>query len=473
MAAWNNISGWFNQQTKKITFGDYSVSINQIDPGVEKLITPIAVAWVDNYLGTDGKQTFYTNPEVNPYPKDFVTLEKNQEVRYEVISNSSVRGPGSNSVREYVFDTKTKKKVKDIDTATYDMTKKEWVWGMEKVDINNLETWLEQYQEYWQSILGRNDLRKGKTDEEIKTLEAKWLKEDQEFDIFVKQARRIFLTKKAKEGFQLTWEGSKIDVKEMTDEKILWLYLKYNLDKKQVSTISLREARDFQITTQNIVDSLSYTGDFNYCDQQNNCKMIRKLFSGVVGAGLRFDQEYIEKILRGKIGGLYDIKGGHLPIFGIADYYRSYDNFHGQLMGLFYLPGVDPENGVGVLGYFRNHQGEPRLLASATTFNETIYPEGTMALDSNSNVISFTSDSVYPHAHTLGDSRLPTAEKLTLEKMVDRLGIVLSFDNGGFALPFGLGLQGTNNYYFSKDISRIIDTPPWDEYLKQEHILNP
>jgi hypothetical protein len=96
-----------------------------------------------------------------------------------------------------------------------------------------------------------------------------------------------------------------------------------------------------------------------------------------------------------------------------------------------------------------------------------------MALDSNSNVISFTSDSVYPHAHTLGDSRLPTAEKLTLEKMVDRLGIVLSFDNGGFALPFGLGLQGTNNYYFSKDISRIIDTPPWDKYLDQEHLLNP
>ena len=129
-------------------------------------------------------------------------------------------------------------------------------------------------------------------------------------------------------------------------EAALLLYLKYNLDKKQVSTISLREARDFQITTQNIVDSLSYIGNCKTCDQGG-----QKQFSGVLGSR-NFDQDHIENILRGEIGGWYDNKGGHLPIFGVADYYRSYKSFYGQLLALFLLPGIDPKDGVGVLGYF-------------------------------------------------------------------------------------------------------------------------
>jgi hypothetical protein len=187
MAAWNNISGWFNKQAKTITFGDYSVSINQIDPDVEKLIAPTAVAWVDNYLGTDSYQHFYPNPEVNPFPKDFVTLEENQEVRYEVISNSSVLGPGSNSVREYIFDTKTQKEVKDIDTATYDMTKNEWVWGMEKVDIFDKTTFPTEFQIYLNGLEARQAAEAESEQGKI------YLQEDENFHLFYTKATLNFL----------------------------------------------------------------------------------------------------------------------------------------------------------------------------------------------------------------------------------------------------------------------------------------
>lgn len=341
--------------------------------------------------------------------------------------------------------------------------------SLSSVDINNPDTWPKEMQAYWNSILGRNDLRKGKTDEEIKVLEAQWLVEDNNFDIFVKKGRKIFLTDKVKKGLVLNWEGESVNVENLTDEQPMWLYLKYNLDNKQVSTISLTEARNFQITTKNIVDSLSYTGDCTTCE--NGAK---KLFSGVVGDG-RFKQQYIEQILKGEIKGWYDIPGGNLPLFGVSDNYRSYDNFFGNLIGLFRLPGIKPKDGVGVLGYFRNHQGVPRLLATDTPFIFVTYPAGRMSLDGNSYIVYYQSEYTERPAFTNEDLRPNFLKYLTLEETLNQLGFTVSFERtltteGGFILPFNLGLQEAGVFGFYNNLTT--DSYPWEEYINNQHRLN-
>ncbi len=346
----------YDDKNKKITFGDYTLGLNQIDGDVAKLITPPTALWIDHYIDTDKNQQFYLNPEVRPYPPALLPPKVSEaDVLYQMVEDNQ-KTQGVDSKRAYAFiknpDTGAAQTL--IDIADYDPKSNEWVWRLvviEKTDINNIETWPKEMRQYWTDLGSRpND------PEAADEVQKQYEKLDDEFtNKYWVKITEAFL---AKEGIDVSKFnfGRELDRPTM----LTWGMIKWQQDH-------LQDYLNGKVTLENwllkippsvirhlVQDQYNYTVSY-----QEKIEGIRspKVHDGIL---VKYNKTYDEAI-KSILDYTHNTEKARFPIFGADLIGKSWPPFInskyiGDLSGLFLIPGKDPTEQIGALS---GNEGQP------------------------------------------------------------------------------------------------------------------
>jgi hypothetical protein len=285
-----------------------------------------------------------------------------------------------------------------------------------------METWPQEMRAYW---MGGNQEW---TDQALTA----------EFDAFIQQARRDFLTQNGVEN-----------AASLSDLEAFYQYLRIETEQKNmIMQFTITELQTMNQDALNI-----HTAHFAYYEETQPRITHDGIWADPPGGGiktkawydqwvgnpnshLRSDNLTAESVIRN--------------IFGSnqAEMLDRYDGIIGDAAAVFRLPGIDPEQAVGILVH-TSVGSDHNWLPLIVHFQDLILAPGSMIVNGMHEIVEVTSPTSIPASHTTFDPA-PGADNLTLASTMQLVGQKVhcgtDYRNGIFAyFPYGFGLQGANS----------------------------
>jgi hypothetical protein len=220
---------------------------------------------------------------------------------------------------------------------------------------------------------------------------------DSEFHSGLITMRRAFLT-----------EQGVTEAETMSEQELFYDYVRWGMENKQILTLSPHELRAMLADPANVAvaykeingsERIVHEGLCSLCGLQTNMP------------GSQF-QELLQQWQETRIT---------FPVFGaqITLPRMAYKGFIGNQAGLFRLPGVEPEQGVGILGHWNPNPGQHAWIPLATHFSEHQYYIGDISLSDDAVwIIQYDVTMVGAHTGPLGNE----SGWLVLQQLIDNIG---------------------------------------------------
>lgn len=265
---------------------------------------------------------------------------------------------------------------------------------------------------------------------------------DTEFQEFVTSARRDFLTKHLS-----------TDLSPFTDHEVLLTYIKWGNQNKQIIILTPLEIRGMLTDKENADPSYSIIID-------NSLTFHEGVFTL---QHLRTDVDF-ESLLNQLAELSFSIKVfGEQMVIPRTGYY----GFAGDEAALFLIPGIKPEEGIGILGHWNPAPDKHAWLPMVVHFIPYVFSAGDIGIF-NADIVTYETETMMGPAHT--GPRGNEGPLVTLNDLLKNIGqkIQASADyawigdfNGNF--PWQLGIEGAQRLEFER--SPLIFPPiiyPWD-----------
>ena len=286
-------------------------------------------------------------------------------------------------------------------------------------DLHDMSTWPEEMQNYWTGGI------ETWTDPALTA----------EFDAFVQQSRRDFLAQNGVEN-----------AASLSDLEAFYQYLRIGIEQKAITQFSITELRTMNQDAFN-----AYTAHIAYYEETQP-RIVHDGISVMHSEGMRTQSEY-DQWFGDPNSSLRDV---HLSVTSVRNVFGSdqagivnrYDGIIGDAAAVFRLPGIEPEQAVGILVHTNlgsDHNWTPLVVH----FQDLVLEPGSLLVNGMHEIVESTSRIIIPASRSSWDRR-DTASILTLSQLMQYLGqkthCGIDYGDGVYGyFPYGLGLQGANS----------------------------
>jgi hypothetical protein len=251
---------------------------------------------------------------------------------------------------------------------------------------------------------------------------------DEEFHNQLIGMRRAFLA-----------EQNIADAETMSEQALFYEYVRWGLENQQILSLSPYELRVLSSDPANVSVSYKEISDSGMTLHQG-------LFTlNQAQTNIASFQELVQQLLETRLS---------FPVFGVDITLprMAYNGFIGNQAGLFRIPGVDPEQGIGILGHWNPAEGQHAWIPLVTHFSPYTYHGGDIGIYFDQTLI-ISSEMTMVGAHTgpIGN----VGKWLTLEDFINNVGLKIhaipeyspdASIEGGF--PWQVGLEGAQRFDF-------------------------
>ena len=298
-------------------------------------------------------------------------------------------------------------------------------------DLHDLSTWPVEMQEYFNRL-----------PEEWNNPTRQYVS-DVEFHRFVQQARRDFLT-----------ANGVADAGSMNQEKLFMEYLRLTNKIPIIMTLSPLELREMVSDPQNVGASFIHFDD-------ESSTMTEGLF---VNYSFRDNDEAFEIMKNRVINYRFTINLFGQPTEVARAFYQG---VMGDEIGLFLLPGINQNEGIGVLVHYVNESGRHCYLPLATHFEDEVIRVGDIVV--LSGLGTSLDETEVNGAHINPKGRADMAP-VTLDDLMNNIGLKIQIypdtDNKltiNQSFPFQLGLEGGQRFVFNQPELLPPIVYPWSQ----------
>ncbi len=298
-----------------------------------------------------------------------------------------------------------------------------------RYEINNSASWPQEMQDYFD-----------RAPEEWNNPTTQYVS-DEAFHQFIQQSRRDFLSDQGVSGIEI-----------LNEQELIMEYIRWGNENLNILILTPIEIRTMLSNPDNYFASYSEINDGNLTFHEG-------LFTYI---NLKADRDF-QSLLNQLAEQQFSIS-----VFGeLINVSRDgYLGFVGDEAGLFRIPGINPEQGIGILGHWNPTPGQHAWIPLIVHFSPHLFHAGEIGM-LNADVRQYPADVTMGPAHTgpLGnEGSLVTLQDL-INSIRHKIQAMPDWDpSGNFSgnFPWQLGVEGAQRFEFGQ--SPLIFPPidyPW------------